>query len=507
MFDGSTTVETGAESVGGGRAAWRELDRQFRSLAKRRGALDHEELALIREAIEVQLWRELGMVSIREYLERRMGYTPGVASERVRVAEALEAMPALEQRARVGRAELQRGPRDHAHRDAPDRARVARGVSRQDDEGDHRAARRARARRPARVAAQARPADEGEDPQVPAARRGDPPAVPREARERDGRARRRARGARGDGARVPARRVGATSKSAPTQIAISMCPSCKVARQNGAGRRDRDLAGGVRARGVRCAVARQRRWRARACRAGRDTRDARSSCSRATSTGAACRGAGRRGTSRSTTSCIASTAARTSRATSCACAAATMRAPRRHADHPRHRRCARGDPARRGACGYFPRGNSAREHQRSRDVPDRRRARAEDARVHEGRRETCRARRDRARRAPRPREPDQGRAETLHLDTSPLRELRWPSSGRLPRAGLAAASRDSLHVRRGSAGLISAQRHPNHEPVHLLRRQAPLPHMSPCQRESSACSVKALPSAAMPTSSSRISPS
>ena len=27
----------------------------------------------------------------------------------------------------------------------------------------------------------------------------------------------------------------ATSKSAPTQIAISMCPSCKVARQNGAG--------------------------------------------------------------------------------------------------------------------------------------------------------------------------------------------------------------------------------------------------------------------------------
>ena len=97
MFDGSTTVQTGSADVGGGRAAWRELDQQFRSLAKRRGALDHEELALIREAIEVQLWRELGMVSIREYLERRMGYTPGVASERVRVAEALDAMPALEQ--------------------------------------------------------------------------------------------------------------------------------------------------------------------------------------------------------------------------------------------------------------------------------------------------------------------------------------------------------------------------------------------------------------------------
>jgi hypothetical protein len=99
MFDGSTTVETGSAMVAGagGRAVWRDLDRQFRSLAKRRGALDHEELALIREAIAVQLWRELGMVSIREYLERRMGYTPGVASERVRVAEALESMPELEQ--------------------------------------------------------------------------------------------------------------------------------------------------------------------------------------------------------------------------------------------------------------------------------------------------------------------------------------------------------------------------------------------------------------------------
>ena len=64
------------------------------------------------------------------------------------------------------------------------------------------------------------------------------------------------------------------SKRAPAQISISMCPSCKVARQNGAGVEIRDLSGGVRARGVRCAVARQRRWRARACGAGRDARDA-----------------------------------------------------------------------------------------------------------------------------------------------------------------------------------------------------------------------------------------
>ena len=126
MFDGSTMVETGAESVGGGRAAWRELDRQFRSLAKRRGALDHEELALIREAIEVQLWRELGMVSIREYLERRMGYTPGVASERVRVAEALEAMPALEQAHASGELSTARSARSRVSRRAGPSARGSR---------------------------------------------------------------------------------------------------------------------------------------------------------------------------------------------------------------------------------------------------------------------------------------------------------------------------------------------------------------------------------------------
>ena len=36
------------------------------------------------------------MTGIREYLEHECGYGPHVASERVRVAEALDAMPALE---------------------------------------------------------------------------------------------------------------------------------------------------------------------------------------------------------------------------------------------------------------------------------------------------------------------------------------------------------------------------------------------------------------------------
>jgi hypothetical protein len=44
MFHGSTTVETGSAAAASGRTAWRDLDRQFRSLARRRGALDHEEM-------------------------------------------------------------------------------------------------------------------------------------------------------------------------------------------------------------------------------------------------------------------------------------------------------------------------------------------------------------------------------------------------------------------------------------------------------------------------------
>jgi hypothetical protein len=78
------------------REAWREVDRKLRRIAVKRGALDHEELGLIREAIVLAIWRPLGMTSIREYLEQVMGYGPTVASERVRVAEALVAMPALE---------------------------------------------------------------------------------------------------------------------------------------------------------------------------------------------------------------------------------------------------------------------------------------------------------------------------------------------------------------------------------------------------------------------------
>ena len=132
MFDGSIQVAAGEMS--GGRTAWRDLDRQLRVVAKRRGALDHEELQLIRKAIVLALWRELGMVSMREYLEHVMGYGPNVASERIRVAEALGAMPALEAALGAG---------DHPHCNEENRRAVGRGVPRQEPAPDRGAARRA----------------------------------------------------------------------------------------------------------------------------------------------------------------------------------------------------------------------------------------------------------------------------------------------------------------------------------------------------------------------------
>jgi hypothetical protein len=85
--------ETWAEADG---EPWRDLDRQLCSLAQQRGALDQEELTLIREAQAMQLWRPLGMTSMREYLERRLGYGPQTAAERLRVADAIATLPEID---------------------------------------------------------------------------------------------------------------------------------------------------------------------------------------------------------------------------------------------------------------------------------------------------------------------------------------------------------------------------------------------------------------------------
>src|SRR5437764_3198059 len=76
---------------------WREVDRALRDIARRRAALDAEEVRWLREAEHLKIWKRLGMVSALDYLERALGYAPRTAQDRLRVARALAHMPRLDQ--------------------------------------------------------------------------------------------------------------------------------------------------------------------------------------------------------------------------------------------------------------------------------------------------------------------------------------------------------------------------------------------------------------------------
>ncbi len=92
---GSTGDET-CWSGDGRQIDWREVDGQLMRIAKQRGALDAEEAKWLREAVRGEIWRELGHATLLEYLEDRLGYGPKAASDRVRVALALEELPELD---------------------------------------------------------------------------------------------------------------------------------------------------------------------------------------------------------------------------------------------------------------------------------------------------------------------------------------------------------------------------------------------------------------------------
>ncbi|HMG20493.1 MAG TPA: hypothetical protein VK607_04220, partial [Kofleriaceae bacterium] len=83
------------ESSAETRPDWQTVDRALRQIATRRAALDAEEARWLREAEALQIWRPLGMVSALDYLERVLGHAPRTAQDRLRVARALGALPAL----------------------------------------------------------------------------------------------------------------------------------------------------------------------------------------------------------------------------------------------------------------------------------------------------------------------------------------------------------------------------------------------------------------------------
>ncbi|MBK7075018.1 MAG: hypothetical protein IPH44_22235 [Myxococcales bacterium] len=84
-----------AAAAAAGADDWRVVDRTLRGLARRRAALDVEEAAWLRRARALGVHREFGFATFFEYVERILGYAPGPARERLRVADALAALPKL----------------------------------------------------------------------------------------------------------------------------------------------------------------------------------------------------------------------------------------------------------------------------------------------------------------------------------------------------------------------------------------------------------------------------
>jgi hypothetical protein len=95
LRDGSIDTNDNTWTGDGRRHTWRDIDRELRALAKRRGRLDAEEARLLCSVARIEVWRELGKASLLEYLEEVLGYGPRAASERVRVAIALDELPDL----------------------------------------------------------------------------------------------------------------------------------------------------------------------------------------------------------------------------------------------------------------------------------------------------------------------------------------------------------------------------------------------------------------------------
>lgn len=96
MLRGSKIESEGAPTGAQGetkQTTWRDVDRALRGIAKRRASLDAEEARWLRQAETLQIWKQLGMVSALDYMERVLGYAPRTAQDRLRVARALDALP------------------------------------------------------------------------------------------------------------------------------------------------------------------------------------------------------------------------------------------------------------------------------------------------------------------------------------------------------------------------------------------------------------------------------
>jgi hypothetical protein len=91
------------QNENGADVGWQEADRQLRRIAGLRARLDAEEARWLRVAQATGVHRQYGYATLLEYMERVLGYGPHAANERLRVAEQLEHLPALDEALADGR--------------------------------------------------------------------------------------------------------------------------------------------------------------------------------------------------------------------------------------------------------------------------------------------------------------------------------------------------------------------------------------------------------------------
>jgi hypothetical protein len=77
------------------RDSWKRVHAELTRLARSKGAYDAEELRWLLEGKRVRVHEPLGYGTFLSYLEHVFGYGPRLASERLRVAEALVQLPAM----------------------------------------------------------------------------------------------------------------------------------------------------------------------------------------------------------------------------------------------------------------------------------------------------------------------------------------------------------------------------------------------------------------------------
>lgn len=99
---GSSVIESAA-AASIDKVTWQEADRALRRIAARRAGLDAEEARwlLIARATEAHLAQ--GFSTFAEYIEHVLHYGPHAFAERMRVAEALEQLPATTESLTIGR--------------------------------------------------------------------------------------------------------------------------------------------------------------------------------------------------------------------------------------------------------------------------------------------------------------------------------------------------------------------------------------------------------------------